>query len=113
MAAQDPTEINFVAREERRPGLGPAGDGVSAGFFLHPVIIAIDSKTEAVLGLLDAQIWTRSEEFDATPARAADRLTDAASVVVVADRESDICRVRPASGIDRSDRPCRAGWYSG
>ncbi len=107
VAAQDTTEINFAGREERRRGLGPAGDGVSAGFFLHPVI-AIDSEMEAVLGLLDAKIWTRSDEFDATPAReraledkesmrwlegaarAADRLTDAASVVVVADRESDI-----------------------
>jgi hypothetical protein len=107
VAAQDTTEINFAGREARRRGLGPAGDGVSAGFFLHPVI-AIDSETEAVLGPLDAKIWTRSDEFDATPcreraledkesmrwldgaARAAERLTEAAAVVVVADRESDI-----------------------
>lgn len=107
VAAQDTTEINFSGREARRRGLGPAGDGVSAGFFLHPVI-AIDSETEAVLGLVDAKIWTRSDEFDATPAReraledkesmrwldgaarAAGRLSGAASVVVVADRESDI-----------------------
>ena len=107
VAAQDTTEINFAGREACRRGLGPGGDGVSAGFFLHPVI-AIDSETEAVLGLLDAKIWTRSDEFDATPvrervledkesmrwlegaARAADRLTEADSVVVVADRESDI-----------------------
>lgn len=32
VAAQDTTEINFAGREERRRGLGPAGDGVSAGF---------------------------------------------------------------------------------
>ncbi|MBU6355834.1 MAG: IS4 family transposase [Rhodospirillales bacterium] len=107
VAAQDTTEINFAGREARRRGLGAAGDGVSAGFFMHPVI-AIDSETEAVLGLLDAKIWTRSDEFDPTPAReraledkesmrwldgaarAAERLTEAASVVVVADRESDI-----------------------
>lgn len=68
MAAQDTTEINFAGREERRRGLGPEGDGASAGFFLHPVI-AIDGETEAVLGLLDAKIWTRSDEFDTTPAR--------------------------------------------
>jgi hypothetical protein len=107
VAAQDTTEINFAGREARRRGLGAAGDGVSAGFFLHPVI-AIDSETEAVLGLIDAKIWTRSDEYDPTPARdraledkesmrwldgashAAERLSDAASVVVVADRESDI-----------------------
>ena len=31
VAAQDTTEINFAGREERRRGLGPAGDGVRAG----------------------------------------------------------------------------------
>lgn len=107
VAVQDTTEINFAGREERRRGLGPAGDGVSAGFFLHP-LIAVDSDTGAVLGLLDAKIWTRTDEIAATPARAraiedkeslrwlqgaecaAACLPAAASVVVVADRESDI-----------------------
>ena len=115
VAVQDTTEINFAGREERRRGLGPAGDGVSAGFFLHPVI-AIDSETEAVLGLLDANIWTRSDEFDATPAReraledkesmrwlegaarAAERLTDAASVMVVALRAGTVEVCRPRHG---------------
>jgi len=32
VAAQDTTEINFAGREERRRGLGPAGDGMSAGW---------------------------------------------------------------------------------
>ena len=117
VAVQDTTEINFAGREERRRGLGPAGDGVSAGFFMHPVI-AIDSETEAVLGLLDARIWTRTDEFIAMPARAraledkesmrwldgaaqaGTRLAQAASVVVVADREGDLYASfarRPAS----------------
>jgi hypothetical protein len=52
------TEINFSGRDANRRGLGPAGDGVSAGFFIHP-LVAIDSETEAVLGLLDAPTWTR------------------------------------------------------
>ena len=107
VAAQDTTEINFAGREERRRGLGPAGDGLSAGFFMHPVV-AIDSETEAVLGLLDARLWTRTDEFVAVPersraledkesmrwldgaAQAGRQLAQAASVVVVADRESDI-----------------------
>ena len=107
VAVQDTTEINFAGREERRRGLGPAGDGISAGFFLHP-LIAVDSGTDAVLGLLDAQIWTRSDEVAATPAgtraiedkesirwlrgaeQAVAHLTDAAAVVVVADREGNI-----------------------
>lgn len=107
VAVQDTTEINFAGREERRRGLGPAGDGVSAGFFIHP-LIAIDSETDAVLGLLDARIWTRTDEIAAASAdgrafedkesirwlegaeSAAARLAEAASVVVVADREGDI-----------------------
>ena len=107
VAAQDTTEINFAGREERRRGLGLAGDGMSAGVFIHPVV-AIDSEMEAVLGLLDARTWTRMDEFVATPmrtraladqesirwldgaAQAGTHLAQAASVVVVADRESDI-----------------------
>jgi hypothetical protein len=107
VAVQDTTEVNVAGREERRCGLGPAGDGVSAGFFMHP-LIAIGSDTGAVLGLLDAKTWTRTDEIAATPARAraiedkeslrwlqgaecaAACLPAAASVVVVADRESDI-----------------------
>ena len=74
---------------------------------MHPVI-AIDSETEAVLGLLDARLWTRTDEFVMTPmrtralkdkesmrwldgaAQAGRQLAQAASVVVVADREGDI-----------------------
>jgi Transposase DDE domain len=107
VVAQDTTEINFAGREANRRGLGPAGDGVSAGFFIHP-LVAIDSETEAVLGLLDAHIWTRDDAIEATPRRkraiedkesmrwlrgierSAELLADAASVVVVGDRENDI-----------------------
>lgn len=99
-------EINLAGREARRRGLGPANDGVSAGIFLLPVTI-FDSETEAALDLLDAKIWIRSDEYNATPvrerplegkesvrwldrdARAAERLPDATSVLVVADHESD------------------------
>jgi hypothetical protein len=119
VVAQDTTEINFSGREANRRGLGPAGDGVSAGFFIHP-LVAIDSETEAVLGLLDAHIWTRDDEIEAAPRRqraiedkesirwlrgverAAELLTDAASVVVVGDRENDIysCFARRPAGVD-------------
>jgi hypothetical protein len=64
VVAQDTTEINFAGRGVNRRGLGAAGDGVSAGFFIHP-LVAIDSETEAVLGLLDAQIWTRDDAIEA------------------------------------------------
>jgi hypothetical protein len=117
VAVQDTTEINFAGREERRRGLGPGGDGLSAGFFLHP-LLAIDRDSGAVLGLLDAQIWTRSDEYVAPDAaraiedkesvrwlhgaaQAAARLPGAAAVVV-ADRESDIYEsfARRPEGVD-------------
>ena len=119
VVAQDTTESNFSGREANRRGLGPAGDGVSAGFFIHP-LVAIDSETEAVLGLLDAHIWTRDDAIETAPRRkraiedkesirwlrgverAAELLTDAASVVVVGDRENDIysCFARRPPGVD-------------
>jgi hypothetical protein len=118
VVAQDTTEINFAGRGANRRGLGAAGDGVSAGFFIHP-LVAIDSETEAVLGLLDAQIWTRDDAIEAPRRqraiehkesmrwlrgveRAGERLADAASVVVVGDRESDIysCFARRPAGVD-------------
>src|ERR1700690_2766230 len=68
VVAQDTTEINFAGREANRRGLGPAGDGVSAGFFIHP-LVAIDSETEAVPGLLDAHIWTRADAAKTAPRR--------------------------------------------
>lgn len=106
VAAQDTTEINFAGRDARRRGLGPAGDGVSKGFFIHPVI-AIDADEGAVLGLIAAHIWTRDEAkaadrhtraFDDKESarwlegaeQAAARCMGASSVCVVGDRESDI-----------------------
>src|ERR1700676_4619677 len=119
VVAQDTTEINFAGRGANRRGLGAAGDGVSAGFFIHP-LVAIDSETDAVLGLLDAQIWTRDDVIEAAPRRqraiedkesmrwlrgverGGELLADAASVVVVDDRESDIysCFARRPVGVD-------------
>lgn len=106
LAVQDTTEINFRHRGARRRGFGPGGDGQSPGYFIHPVI-AVEVTSEAVLGLVDAQIWTRSEEAriprrhrvseDKESARwlagarsAAHTLSAAARVTMVADRESDI-----------------------
>ena len=71
LAVQDTTEINFSGRDKKRRGFGPGGNGKTPGFFIHPVI-AIDVATEAVVGLVDAAIWTR------------------ARVTMVSDRESDI-----------------------
>ncbi len=106
VAAQDTTEINFSGRDRGRHGLGPAGDGKALGFFIHPVV-AVDAEDEAVLGLVDAAIWTRDDgpkaprrqrRFEDKESRrwldgaaaAAARLGPARQVIVVGDRESDI-----------------------
>ncbi len=60
LAVQDTTEINFAGRDKKRRGFGAGGDGKTPGFFIHPVI-APDVETEAVVGLVDAGIWTRSQ----------------------------------------------------
>lgn len=115
LAVHDTTEINFKDRSARRKGLGPAGDGISPGFFCHPLLL-VDIEHEAVLGLVHADIWTRG----AAPvgARATRAIADkesgrwleatracaavaevAAQVVSVADREADIYQhfaARPA-----------------
>jgi hypothetical protein len=106
LAVQDTSEVNFTGRDKKRRGLGPGGNGASAGFFIHPVV-AVDVASEAVLGLVDAAIWTRSGGKPAPRrlrvladkesarwlsgcASAAKTLSAAAAVTMVADRESDL-----------------------
>ncbi len=104
VAAQDTTEIDFSGRTRTR--LGPGGNGETPGFFIHATV-AVDADDEAVIGLVDAAIWTRNgknvvarrcRRLDDKEARrwlsAADaasvRLASAREVIVVGDRESDI-----------------------
>jgi hypothetical protein len=106
LLVQDTTEINFAGRSAKRRGLGPAGNGTAPGFFIHPVI-AVDIADEAIVGLVDAAIWTRaakpvaprrarvladkeSARWLAACASAAQSLTAAAGLTMVADRESDL-----------------------
>jgi Transposase DDE domain len=118
LAVQDTSEINFAGRDKKRRDFGPAANGRDAGFFIHPVI-AIDVESEAVIGLLDAAIWTRAKAR-AAPRRdrpledkesarwllgceaAAKSLPHAASLTMVADRESDIYALfaRKPAGLD-------------
>ena len=105
LAIQDTTEINFSGRDLGRVGLGPAGDGVALGFFLHPVV-AVEQVTGDVLGLADAAIWTRGTEKARDPKtrafedkevlrwrtgmeRSAACLGKARRLTVVGDRDSD------------------------
>ena len=105
LAVQDTSEINFAGRDKKRRGFGPGCDGKTPGFFIHPVI-AMDADSEAVMGLVDAEIWTRSagrvtsrrartiEDKESARwlagCRAAASVLADACVTMVADRESDI-----------------------
>lgn len=106
VVAQDTTEVNFAGRARRRKGLGPGGDGVSPGFFIHPQIV-IEADQGAVIGIAGVEIWTRAPEktgdHHKRPAEdkesrrwlagaetAAEALAGAAEIIVVSDRESDI-----------------------
>lgn len=106
VAVQDTTEINFSGRDRGRRGLGPAGDGKSLGFFCH-TMVALDIEDEALVGLVNAHIWTRPNKraaqrrsqpiedkesvrwIEAT-ATAAKLLASAAQLIVIGDREFDI-----------------------
>lgn len=106
IVAQDTTEINFSGRARARRRLGPAGDGQTPGFFVHAAV-AIDAVDEAVVGLMDATVWTRragrvgarrqrtlaqkeSQRWLSTTQAVAERAPGASQVIVVGDRESDI-----------------------
>ena len=106
LAIQDLSEITFRTRPEDRRGLGEIGKGNSRGVLLH-AMLAVDAEDGACLGLVSGEVWTRQgrasvphakrllEEKESqrwlSTAEAAKRvLARAATVTVVADRESDI-----------------------
>ena len=106
LAIQDTTELNYAKHAGRVHGLGPSGNGVDPGLFVHPVL-AIAADSGALLGLAGMQIWTRqgpaSPDYRHQPieekesyrwiegaASAKRSLAAAAMVTVIGDRESDI-----------------------
>ncbi len=106
LAIQDTTELNYAAHAGRVRSLGPSGNGVDPGLFVHP-ILAVDADSRALLGLAGLQIWTRQtpacpnyreqpiEEKESYrwvkgAAVAKTVLAAAATITVIADRESDI-----------------------
>jgi hypothetical protein len=106
LAIQDTTELHFPTHTGSKRGFGKGGNGQDLGLFLHP-LLAVDAANGGVIGLLDCQVMNRTagkvsshkqREADDKESRrwllgaemAAERLTDAAMVTVVADRESDV-----------------------
>lgn len=106
LAIQDTSEINFHTTATRRRGLGEIGKGVGRGVLVH-AMMAVDADKATCLGLVAGSIYTRkgrveiphakrtlddkeSRRWIDTAAAARPVLAQAASVTVVADRESDI-----------------------
>lgn len=104
--AGDTSEINFRTTADRRRGLGEIGKGVGRGLLLH-AMLALDAHSDACLGLVAGQIWTRqgrvavphekrrpgekeSWRWISTAERAKQVLSAATMVTVVDDREGDI-----------------------
>ena len=106
LAIQDSSDFNFRTTAERRRGLGEIGKGVGRGLLLH-AMLAVDADMRGCLGLVSGRLWTRpgrrrvdhskrsladkeSQRWLSTAEAAKSVLAAAASVTVVADRESDI-----------------------
>jgi hypothetical protein len=106
LAIQDTSEINFKTTSERRRGLGEIGKGGGRGVLLH-AMLGLDAETQACLGLVAGEVWTRpgritvphakrpleekeSRRWLSTAERAKKVLKSAACVTVIDDREGDI-----------------------
>lgn len=106
---EDTSEINYESKKGRKRGLGQVGNGADVGLFVHPAL-ALDAKDGSVLGLGWATIWrrrkTKSPDYSRLPIEAKEshrwittaqmacqRLNQASSITVVADREADIYEV--------------------
>jgi hypothetical protein len=103
---EDTSEINYQNKAGRKHALGTVGNGTDIGLFVHPAL-AIDAEDGTALGLGWATIWRRTKTKDpnyrtlpieqkeshrwiTTMQTARQRLKDALSITVIADREADI-----------------------
>lgn len=106
LVLQDTTEINYQRHAGRVRDLGPVGNGTDVGLFFHPQL-AIDADSGHCLGLVGAEVWTRSPSQVTTKRRRAfeekeshrwvrggerakEVLATAARVTLIDDREGDI-----------------------
>jgi hypothetical protein len=116
LAIEDTTELHFATHEASKRGFGKGGNGVDLGLFLHPVL-AVDAEHSGIIGLVDCIVLNRtagkvtdrrqrgaddkeSRRWGQGAETAADLLSSAACITMVADRESDIYDLfarRPAS----------------
>lgn len=106
LAVQDTTEINYRSKVGRSHGLGIVGNGIDAGFFMHPMI-AFDAITGSALGCAEATLWNRTKQaapnhhklpieekesyrWISTATKSKQVLSSADCVTFLGDRENDI-----------------------
>lgn len=107
IVVQDTSELILGGRRAKANGYGPVGKGGGTrGLLLHAAL-ALDADNDALLGLVDAQVWNRdkgkvtprrsratadkeSQRWLSVAAQAGGALSAARSVTVISDRESDI-----------------------
>jgi hypothetical protein len=107
IVVQDTSELFLGGQRAKANGYGPVGKGGGTrGLLLHAAL-ALDADTDAVLGLVDAQVWNRnqgkvtprrsratadkeSQRWLSVAAQAGGALSAARSITVISDRESDI-----------------------
>ena len=124
LAIEDTSEINYQAHAGRVRGLGTVGNGTDLGFFLHPVLV-VDAQERACLGFAHLHLWQRrqgkAENYRELPIESKEsdrwisaieagrqRLTQAARITVVADREADIFEMWHRLPDERTDLLIRA-----
>jgi hypothetical protein len=107
VVAQDTSELALGGRRARANGYGPVGKGGALGGLLLHAALALEVGSNAVLGLVDAQIWNRdrgkvtprrsrattdkeSQRWLDTTVKTSETLRTAKSITSVSDRESDI-----------------------
>jgi len=107
IVVQDTSELILGGRRAKANGYGPVGKGGGTrGLLLHAAL-ALDADNDALLGLVDAQVWNRdkgkvtprrsratadkeSQRWLSVTAQASAALSAARSITVISDRESDI-----------------------
>jgi Transposase DDE domain len=107
IVVQDNSELILGGRRAKANGYGPVGKGGGTrGLLLHAAL-ALDADNDALLGLVDAQVWNRdkgkvtarrsratadkeSQHWLSSAAKAGEALSAARSITVISDRESDI-----------------------
>jgi hypothetical protein len=106
LAIMDTTDVRFATHEASKCGFGRDANDTCPGLFLHAVL-AVEAATGGVIGLVDCAVLNRTEGKGTDHKKraaedkeshrwlhgaeiAADRLTEAETITMVADRESDI-----------------------